>query len=210
MLEEGAFNRLLDQHYNTERPLPPDRAILYRLARAENAAERKAVDQVLARFFTLTEEGYVERGAMQDITACREKQIKASRAAQARRNRRLLKAEDNACKTDATGHANPDANTVQNACKSDAHQTPVTNLQAPDTTPTPNPSRETRDAGAPPDGNGVVGGRIDEENASPPAPSLHQLAEAIRQARMPGTAQNPGEGEEPRRYGWGGGGDVRE
>ncbi|WP_412016179.1 DUF1376 domain-containing protein, partial [Burkholderia pseudomallei] len=31
MLEDGAYNRLLDQYYQTERPLPLDKKLIYRL-----------------------------------------------------------------------------------------------------------------------------------------------------------------------------------
>jgi uncharacterized protein YdaU (DUF1376 family) len=44
MLEEGAYTRMLDQYYAAERPLPLDRALVYRLARAKSVGERKAVD----------------------------------------------------------------------------------------------------------------------------------------------------------------------
>lgn len=61
MLEDGAYNRLLDQYYQSERPLPADKKEIYRLARANSAAERKAVDYVLQRYFEATDEGYRQK-----------------------------------------------------------------------------------------------------------------------------------------------------
>lgn len=61
MLEDGAYNRLLDQYYQSERPLPADKKEIYRLARANSAAERKAVDYVLQRYFEVTAEGYRQK-----------------------------------------------------------------------------------------------------------------------------------------------------
>lgn len=63
MLEDGAYNRLLDQVYQTERPLPLDKKEIYRNARANTAPERKAVDYVLGKFFDLREDGYMQKRA---------------------------------------------------------------------------------------------------------------------------------------------------
>jgi uncharacterized protein YdaU (DUF1376 family) len=67
MLEDGAYNRLLDQIYQTERPLPSDKKEVYRLARANSSAERKAVDYVLGKFFELAEDGYMQKRAQAAI-----------------------------------------------------------------------------------------------------------------------------------------------
>lgn len=63
MLEDGAYNRLLDQVYQTERALPADKKEVYRVARATSAAERKAVDYVLGKFFHVTDDGYMQKRA---------------------------------------------------------------------------------------------------------------------------------------------------
>lgn len=65
MLEDGAYRRLLDQLYQTEKPLPLDRKEVYRMARATSAAERKAVDYVVSKFFEKTDEGYSQKRAME-------------------------------------------------------------------------------------------------------------------------------------------------
>jgi uncharacterized protein YdaU (DUF1376 family) len=69
MLEDGAYNRLMDQYYQTERPLPADRKMVYRLARATSTPERKAVDFVLQEYFDLTEEGYTQKRIQSVIEA---------------------------------------------------------------------------------------------------------------------------------------------
>ncbi|AOY93816.1 hypothetical protein BKK79_19925 [Cupriavidus sp. USMAA2-4] len=51
MVEDGAYNRLMDFYYSTEKPLPGDRKAVYRIARATDKAEQKAVDSVLQQFF---------------------------------------------------------------------------------------------------------------------------------------------------------------
>ncbi|MBB3006022.1 YdaU family protein [Cupriavidus alkaliphilus] len=58
MVEDGAYNRLMDFYYSTEKPLPADRKAVYRIARATDKAEQKAVDSVLSEFFQDTAEGF--------------------------------------------------------------------------------------------------------------------------------------------------------
>lgn len=58
MLEDGAYNRLIDQYYQSEKPLPADKKEVYRLARATSTPERKAVEYVLQRYFQLGDDGY--------------------------------------------------------------------------------------------------------------------------------------------------------
>lgn len=58
ILEHGAYNLLLDYYYADEKPLPADKDELYLLVRAMTAQDRKAVDKVLERYFTLREDGY--------------------------------------------------------------------------------------------------------------------------------------------------------
>lgn len=50
--EDLAYRRLLDVYYTLEKPLPADRELLYKLIRANTAEQRKAVEKVLAEFFT--------------------------------------------------------------------------------------------------------------------------------------------------------------
>ena len=142
MVQEGAYTRLLDQLYQTELPLDGDRQQLYRLARAATATERKAVDHVLDRFFTLVEAGYVQKRAIYEIVRFQAKVNSAKRSANWRwdKQREQQPARENtACKSDANAyakaHANDDAKAMQTGCEpiceSDAHQTPVSILHKP-------------------------------------------------------------------------------
>lgn len=122
MLEDGAYNRLLDQYYQTERPLPVDKKMVYRLARATTSQERKAVDFVLETFFRLEEDGYHQKRCDAEIARYMEKQRKAKASA----NARWSKSEGN-----ANAYANASethcATDMRTHCEGNAHQTPDTN-----------------------------------------------------------------------------------
>ena len=51
MIEDGAYRRLLDRYYATEKPIPV--ADVYRIARCRDECDRHAVDVVTGEFFTL-------------------------------------------------------------------------------------------------------------------------------------------------------------
>lgn len=51
MLEHGAFRLMLDHFYGAGRPLPANRKALYRILRAETAADQRAVDAVALEFW---------------------------------------------------------------------------------------------------------------------------------------------------------------
>lgn len=67
MTEDGAYTLLLDHYYVTERPLPSDVKSIYRIVRAFERWERDAVDSVLAQFFILTERGYENKRAEEEL-----------------------------------------------------------------------------------------------------------------------------------------------
>jgi uncharacterized protein YdaU (DUF1376 family) len=58
LVEHGAYRLLLDHYYATSAPLPADPAPLYRICRAFDETERKAVDSVLQQFFSRQADGY--------------------------------------------------------------------------------------------------------------------------------------------------------
>jgi uncharacterized protein YdaU (DUF1376 family) len=126
MLEDGAYNRLLDQYYQTERPLPLDKKMVYRLARATSAPERKAVDFVLATFFREGPDGYHQKRCDAEIATYAEKQRKAQASANARWNR----SERNA-NADANPSSEHDATDMRTHSEGNAHQAPVANHQSP-------------------------------------------------------------------------------
>jgi uncharacterized protein YdaU (DUF1376 family) len=61
MIEDGAYNRLIDFYYSSEKPLPLDVKKIYRIARAVEKAEQQAVDMVLEEFFALEVDGYHQK-----------------------------------------------------------------------------------------------------------------------------------------------------
>lgn len=122
MLEDGAYNRLLDQYYQTERPLPLDRKMIYRLARATSTAERKACDFVMETFFRKDEDGYHQKRCDAEIVAYQEKQRKAQASANARWGR----SEGN-----ANASSSHDASDMRTHSEGNAHQAPVASNQSP-------------------------------------------------------------------------------
>lgn len=58
LIEDAVYGRLLRLCYRTEAAVPADLKQVYRLVRAVSKPERDAVDQVLAEFFELREDGW--------------------------------------------------------------------------------------------------------------------------------------------------------
>lgn len=81
-LEDIAYRRMLDLHYDTEKPLPCEIASIARLiVMRENQEE---IRQVLNEFWCETEEGWINKRASEDIDAYKEKSEKAKKSAEAR------------------------------------------------------------------------------------------------------------------------------
>jgi uncharacterized protein YdaU (DUF1376 family) len=76
-LEDMAYTRLIRLYYRTEKPIPSDRAVVYRLVRASGSQERKAVDAVLSEFFVLTDDGYRQKRCDEELVRMQEKSSKA-------------------------------------------------------------------------------------------------------------------------------------
>lgn len=138
MLEDGAYNRLIDQAYQTEEPLPLDKREIYRLARATSTAERKAVDYVLNKFWIETESGYVQKRIQTEIERYQDKQRKAKASADARWNKNKPQSDGNANASKAH-----DADDMRTHCDGNAHQTPDTSNQSPDPKHKTNTASET-------------------------------------------------------------------
>lgn len=66
LAEHGAYVLMLQHLYATEKPLPTGRE-LHRLLRAENKAERDAIDNVACRFWRLADDGLVNDRALEEI-----------------------------------------------------------------------------------------------------------------------------------------------
>lgn len=97
LAEHGAYCLLLDYYYSTERPLPDGRC--ERIANAYADDERKAVQNVLAAFFTMTPEGWRNQRADAEIAEFHGKSLKAKAAADARWSGRNANAYADASKT---------------------------------------------------------------------------------------------------------------
>lgn len=67
MLEHGAYTLLLDYYYADEKPLPLDAHELYIMVRAMRPEDRKAVDKVIAMFFTKWEDGHHQKRVDHEI-----------------------------------------------------------------------------------------------------------------------------------------------
>lgn len=66
MMEHGAYLLMLHAYYATEKPLPFGRD-LYRICRAFEKKERASVDKILSMFWTRTDEGFVNRRALEEM-----------------------------------------------------------------------------------------------------------------------------------------------
>lgn len=162
MLEHGAYTLLMDYSYADESPLPADKDEIYLIVRAMTPADRKAVDKVLATYFTLETDGYHQARIDEEI----ERAQAASETA--RDNGRLggrpkkesggqtggqtgietNKETKKVTKQKSNGESNAVTNTETNAESYRAgdpttnHQPPPANRQPPTTIRQPTPSLE--------------------------------------------------------------------
>jgi uncharacterized protein YdaU (DUF1376 family) len=83
ILEHGAYTLMLDWCYASEKPLPDDEKTLFRLCGAFEKAEQKAVLLVLNEFFTRENDGWTQKRVLAEVATFRDKQDKATRAAEA-------------------------------------------------------------------------------------------------------------------------------
>lgn len=79
LMEHGAYRRLLDLYYASERPLPIDG--VYRLVRAVTRQEKIAVDVVLREYFQKQSDGWHNKRADREISKSQEKSGKAKASA---------------------------------------------------------------------------------------------------------------------------------
>ena len=67
MIEEGAYRRLLDRYYATEKPIPV--TDVYRVTRCCDECDRHAVDVVTGEFFTLVDGFFIHKRCEEVIAA---------------------------------------------------------------------------------------------------------------------------------------------
>jgi uncharacterized phage protein (TIGR02220 family) len=105
LLEHGAYRRMLDLYYASEKPLPLNVDGLYRLVQAKSKQEKEAVDAILEEFFSRTDSGWRNSRADAEIAKAQEKGMKAKASAgvrwQSERNA-------NAMRTHSEGNARPE------------------------------------------------------------------------------------------------------
>jgi uncharacterized protein YdaU (DUF1376 family) len=121
--EDMAYTRLLRAYYHAEKPIPQGQQ--YRLAKASAPAQRKAVDAVVAEFFTLESDGcFHQKRADAEIARYQDKQRKAKASADARWSH-----------TGRNANASPNAspNAMRTHSEGNAHHAPDTKHQSPDT-----------------------------------------------------------------------------
>ncbi len=113
--EHGAYLLMLQHYYATENPLPIGKA-LHRMLRAQEKAEREAIDAVVTRFWRETDAGLVNDRADVEIT-------KAS--AQGETNARIAREREAARKKARETHEQ----STNRATKGQPNQTPDTRHQ---------------------------------------------------------------------------------
>lgn len=116
LLEHGAYRRMLDVYYGTEKPLPKDKGKLYRLVQVRSASEKKAVNTILEEFFTEAADGWRNARADAEIAKFAAKSESARNSAAQRWH---SDGNANASKTHTDGNA-PN------------NQYPITNNQEPE------------------------------------------------------------------------------
>lgn len=80
LVEHGAYRLLLDHNYATEQPVPNDMTELYRIAGAMNAAERRAVDKIVEKFFPVNGDGRRHNKRAEEEIAKYRQQVEHNRA----------------------------------------------------------------------------------------------------------------------------------
>ncbi len=137
MLEDGAYRRLLDLYYSTEKQLPRDRKALYRLARARTKEEQEAVDVVVEEFFFETDDGWFHSRCDEEIEKAR---VLAERArTNGKKGGRPPKAKPSDNPDTKPEHENDNPAETQRVISGLAKQNPEQTQGEPSDNPTPKP-----------------------------------------------------------------------
>lgn len=115
--EHGAFMLMLQHYYATEKPLPAGKA-LHRMLRAQEKAERDAIDTVAAQFWRATSEGLVNDRADAEISKAATQGETNARIAREREAKRKVQREQH------DGSTNRATNDQPNQTPDTRHQTP--------------------------------------------------------------------------------------
>lgn len=90
LLEHGAYNVLMDWCYASERALPPDEAMLFRICAAFTKPEQQAVISVIEQFFQQTPDGWIQKRIEEELMKAHDKRGKAKDAALQRWNAKAM------------------------------------------------------------------------------------------------------------------------
>jgi uncharacterized protein YdaU (DUF1376 family) len=82
--EHWAYTRLLDVLYMTEKPLPSNKYILFRITNASKRSQKLAVLRVINEFFFLTPLGYSNDRFEEELTKSESRRTKAQKGANSR------------------------------------------------------------------------------------------------------------------------------
>lgn len=130
MLEHGAYQLLLDQHYLTEKPLPSDIALLSRIVRATSKPEIAAIKAVLAEFWIETEDGWAQKRAQSEMLKYHEKsavnKASGSLGGRPRKEKTETERKPNGL---ANGLANGNRTVLKTQTIQNPNQEPITNNQ---------------------------------------------------------------------------------
>lgn len=107
LIQHGAYTLLLDEYYNTGKPLDANASVLHRICSALAQEEKEAIDFILGRFFIKTERGYTNKRADEELAKRLDISIKRKDAA----NLRHAKQMQTSCKTDANAYTSTSTST---------------------------------------------------------------------------------------------------
>lgn len=128
--EECMYHRALAWYYSNEKPLPGDKAKIYRFLRATTKKLQTAVNNILDDFFTEKEDGFHQSRCDSEIAEYQSKQAKAVEAGKASANARRKLNEN---KADVEKGNNDRSATVQQEVNDRSATVQPTNNQEPTT-----------------------------------------------------------------------------
>ena len=135
--EHGAYLLMLQHYYATAKPLPTGKS-LHRMLRAQDKAEREAIDAVASQFWRETEHGLVNDRADVEITKA---------GAQAETNRSIAQAREAKRKASREGNersTNRATNDQPNHSHSHSHTLSSRDTESTSTTVAPDPTPGAR------------------------------------------------------------------
>ncbi len=101
LIQHGAYTLLLDEYYNTGKPLSANASVLHRICSALAPEEQEAINFILEQFFIKTDEGYRNKRADEELVKRGDISEKRKQAA----NSRHANAMQTPCKIDANAPA---------------------------------------------------------------------------------------------------------